>query len=204
MYERISECLMDIKPPNNQLKAGTVTIGRETEARICGADLSVVTYFVAQSPGSLLSSETLIFPRPSFKFGVMLGAESISQKAFSFWWMSSLLDYGASSVFTQPPQLKQKGCVGRVWKWCSFWSTLHCPGWGGARNPTLRVVLWGRPGILALIMILQGVGLLRFAPGDSLGSVYQHCSWQGWKTCLTAWNYLVTMLISTFSLLLQV
>lgn len=74
-------------------------------------DLIIVTYFIAQSPGSLLSSETLVFLRPSFKFGVMLGTESISQKALSLWLMSSLLDYGAklaSSVFTQPLQLKQK------------------------------------------------------------------------------------------------
>lgn len=74
---------MDIKPPNNQLKTDTVTIGRETEAQINGADLILVTYVIAQSPGSLLSSGTLVFLRPTFKFGVVLGAESLSQKAFS-------------------------------------------------------------------------------------------------------------------------
>lgn len=74
---------MDIKPPNNQLKTGTVTIERQTEAQIHGADLIIVTYFVAHPTGSLLSSETLVVLRPSFKFGVMLGAESISHKAFS-------------------------------------------------------------------------------------------------------------------------
>lgn len=170
---------MDINPPNNQLTTSTVTTGRETEAQIHGAALIIVTCFVAQSPGSLLSSETLVILRPSFKLGVMLGAESIFQKAFSLCWMSSLLDYGAnpsSSVFTQPLQLKQKWCVGRVWKWYFSCGTFHCPGWGGAQNPTLKIALWGKPGILALRMILQWVGLLEFALGDS-GSVYQHCCW---------------------------
>lgn len=94
---------MYIKPPNIQLKTDAVTIGREFEAQIHGADFILATYVIAQSPGSLLSSETLDFLRPSFKFGLMLGAESIFQKAFSLWWMSSLLAYGAkpvSSVFT--------------------------------------------------------------------------------------------------------
>lgn len=135
---------MDIKPPNNQLKTGTVTTERETEAQTPGANLIIITYFVAQSPGSLLSSETLVFLRPSFKFGVMEGSESISQKAFSLWWMSSLLDYGAkpaSSVFTRFLELKQKWCVG-CGGYCSC-STLHRPGREGAQNPTLRAVLWG-------------------------------------------------------------
>lgn len=33
----------------------TATVGRETEAQVHGADFILVTYFVAQSPGSLLS-----------------------------------------------------------------------------------------------------------------------------------------------------
>lgn len=78
-----------------------------------------------------------------------------------------------------------------------------CPGLRGAWSHTLSLVLRGRTAIWLRKWSCKGLGLLVFALGDLLGSVDQHCSWKGWKTCLATWNYLLTMLVNAFYFLLQ-